>query len=412
MLTKSVLLIALFLFICVQTTYADIYSQLQFIKIQSPKNGDNFEAGDKITLKYVMQPLLKDNVAAGRALDLDVAFHKRSGSKTLAKLKTVANNCPITAKDDKYVTYKKTWTVPKNTKPGSYAINFVEVVQLRRGKITVQETVKINITLSSDDYVIRAGGKGANQSIALAQAGANIYHAGNLGQDGLWNNGRAFIQVSGETGDNCIVLYPGTNHTNKLDDVKKVLSSFGKEDWIIQQNEINDGGEIMRLAVERGLSVLFNPAPVSKDLINHFPFKDINILVVNEHEAISLYEELNKDAHTDVMDIATVLMDHSNALEGVIITLGKEGVVARFKRDNEIRNYRIASRKVIVKDTTGAGDTFVVITKNLFLITIHHDLYILLFMVIYLHLLLGLLLSILCKKRERGVLQESGDVAD
>jgi hypothetical protein len=52
---------------------------------------------------------------------------------------------PVAAKDNKYVTYTKSWTIPKGTKPGSYAVDFVEQVQLRRTQITSTETVKINI---------------------------------------------------------------------------------------------------------------------------------------------------------------------------------------------------------------------------------------------------------------------------
>lgn len=257
---------------------------------------------------------------------------------------------------------------------------------LNYGSINIDEffhvphICKSGETLSSTEYALRAGGKGANQSMALAQAGANVYHAGNIGYDAIWikdhmeqngvdmtfthikekeNNGRAFIQVSGETGDNCIVLYPGTNHTNAMEEVKEVLSSFEKGDWIIQQNEINNGGNIMRLAVEKGLSVLFNPAPVSEDVIKQFPFQDINILIVNEHEAQALYEQLSQQQYSNVVDLPEKLMDILPSLEGIIITLGKEGLSAKFKNNKEIRNYRIAGREVIVKDTTGAGDTFV-----------------------------------------------------
>ena len=52
---------------------------------------------------------------------------------------------PVTAKENKYVTYTQKCTDPKGTKPGSYAVDFVELVQLRRGQITVKETVKVNV---------------------------------------------------------------------------------------------------------------------------------------------------------------------------------------------------------------------------------------------------------------------------
>lgn len=57
----------------------------------------------------------------------------------------IFSNSPVGAKDNKYVTYTKKWTIPKNTKPGSYAVDFVELVQLRRGQMTVTETVKVNV---------------------------------------------------------------------------------------------------------------------------------------------------------------------------------------------------------------------------------------------------------------------------
>jgi ribokinase len=58
--------------------------------------------------------------------------------------------------------------------------------------------------------------------------------------------------VSGENGDNCIVLYPGTNGTNTLSEAEEVLQKFQPGDWIVQQNEINLGGEIMNLAARKG----------------------------------------------------------------------------------------------------------------------------------------------------------------
>ncbi|KAI8880740.1 Ribokinase-like protein [Backusella circina FSU 941] len=354
-LSKTVFLFALFLVIFIQATSASIYSQLQFIKISEPKNGQDFKAGKKLTVKYVMQPLVKNSVSLGKALKLDINFHKRTGSTKQQKIAIIHKSCPVAAKDSKYVTYTKSWTIPKNTKPGSYAVDFIELVQLRRTKITSSET-----TLSSTQYFVRAGGKGANQSVAIAKAGGRVYHAGNFGGDALWKNGRAFIQVSGETGDNCIVLYPGTNGTNTLDEAEVVLESFQSGDWIVQQNEINFGGEIMNLAARKGLSVLFNPAPLTKGILDAFPFDDVSILVVNEHEAKALYTELGGEKHTNSeKDLATELLNKFKKMQGIIITLGGEGVIAKFRHDDNLQDFKVDSRKVNVKDTTGAGDTFV-----------------------------------------------------
>ncbi|CEP19004.1 hypothetical protein [Parasitella parasitica] len=236
-------------------------------------------------------------------------------------------------------------------------------------------------TLSSSEYFVRAGGKGANQSIAFAKAGGRVYHSGNFGYDAVWikdymaengvdmrysrvndkeRNGRAFIQVSKETGDNCIVLYPGTNGTYTVEEAAVVLNSFGPSDWIVQQNEISHGGKIMQMAAERGLNVFFNPAPLTKGILQEFLFNKVTILVVNEHEAQSLYEELG-GSKTNVfgLDMAAELLQNFDKMQGVVITLGGEGVVARFKHNDKAKDFKVPSRKVKVKDTTGAGDTFV-----------------------------------------------------
>ncbi|CAO3599662.1 unnamed protein product [Absidia cylindrospora] len=173
-------------------------------------------------------------------------------------------------------------------------------------------------------------------------------------------NGRAFIQVSDETHDNCIVLFPGTNATYTGKDAVPVLEHFGPGDWIIQQNEISGGGDIMRLAAEKGLSIIFNPAPLTKGIMNEFPFDKITILVVNEHEAADLYKELEGDVPAlEGLDLATGLFKHFNHMQGLVVTLGSEGVVAKFRHQDKVRDFKVPSIKVNVKDTTAAGDTFV-----------------------------------------------------
>ncbi|KAG1440278.1 hypothetical protein G6F56_011990 [Rhizopus delemar] len=143
--SRTLILFAVIFAVYIQTVFADIYSQLQFIKISSPKNGQDIEAGKNLVVKYVMQPLIKNHVSAGRALKLNINFHKRTGNKKQQKVAIIHKTCPVAAKESKYVTYTKKWKVPKGTKPGSYAVDFVELVQLRRGQITVKETVKVNV---------------------------------------------------------------------------------------------------------------------------------------------------------------------------------------------------------------------------------------------------------------------------
>lgn len=65
--------------------------------------------------------------------------------RVLLTMKFLIYFSPVGARDDKYVTYTKKWRIPKDTKPGSYAVDFVERVQFRRTQITATETVKINV---------------------------------------------------------------------------------------------------------------------------------------------------------------------------------------------------------------------------------------------------------------------------
>ncbi|ORY90571.1 hypothetical protein BCR43DRAFT_464530 [Syncephalastrum racemosum] len=144
-LFKSTLLSALVVLALVQTALASIYSQLQFMKIESPSNGQDVSPGDKLKIKYVMQPLINEHTSMGKALSLDINFHRRTGNKKQQQLAIIHKSCPVAAKTNKYVTYTKEWTIPEDTQPGSYALDFVELVQLRRTQITSTETVKINV---------------------------------------------------------------------------------------------------------------------------------------------------------------------------------------------------------------------------------------------------------------------------
>ena len=116
-------------------------------------------------------------------------------------------------------------------------------------------------TLASRSYRVFAGGKGANQSAALALAGAPVAHAGRVGRDGRWlveglsdlgvdvdhvvvdddePTGHAVIQVEEQSGENAIVLFPGCNRRISPDQIRTCLNSFGSGDILLLQNETND----------------------------------------------------------------------------------------------------------------------------------------------------------------------------
>ncbi|KAG9061654.1 hypothetical protein KI688_007235 [Linnemannia hyalina] len=256
----------------------------------------------------------------------------------------------------------------------------------------VPHIVRSGETISSTSYTVSAGGKGANQSVALGRAGANVFHAGKIGKDGEWvrkimedagvdttyiqvaekeATGRAIIQLSEESHDNSIVLFPGTNHTVVIEEARQVLSNFGKGDWIVIQNEISSGGEIMRAAKERGMTICFNPSPMTPDLPKQYPLHLVDYLLINEIEAQGLYsyltspksdaDSVTSSSHITASESFPVLEKAYEKISGIIITLGGDGLVARFRineEDEKMKEFRMGIVKGNVVNTTGAGDTF------------------------------------------------------
>ena len=231
----------------------------------------------------------------------------------------------------------------------------------------VPHIVRPGETLSSSGLTINAGGKGANQSAALAKAGVNVFHAGKIGADGRWlleklnafgvntdfvtvsdgKTGNAIIQVS-DNGENAIVLFGGGNKEISRQDITKVLGNFKRGDILLLQNEISNIPFIMETAAQAGLKIVFNPAPFEPAILT-YPLDAVDIFVVNETEGSGL-----AGGDSDPKSIMQKLT-HTYKGKDIILTLGKNGVL--FGRDN----FRAAADiiDVPVVDTIAAGDTFI-----------------------------------------------------
>jgi ribokinase len=230
---------------------------------------------------------------------------------------------------------------------------------------SVNHIVNAGETISSSKMETFCGGKGLNQSVALARSGEKVYHAGLVGFDGLLlldtcqeNNvdisyikkvegksGHTIIQVD-EKGQNSIILYGGSNRSLTKEYVDNVLSHFTAGDWILLQNEINLLKYIMDSAYERGLNIALNPSPFDK-VIQECDLSKVSLFLLNEIEG----EQITKSHQSK--DILDFLLDkYENAR--VILTLGSEGVIYR---DKTVESFK-AAYKVKAIDTTAAGDTF------------------------------------------------------
>ncbi|MGB1311830.1 MAG: PfkB family carbohydrate kinase, partial [Leucothrix sp.] len=180
------------------------------------------------------------------------------------------------------------------------------------GSINVDHIYRINQfirpgeTLPSNDYRMMLGGKGANQSIALVKAGTPVQHIGRISDSDEWickkfqehgigayclqlvdeHTGHAIIQVS-EAGENAILLHGGANQSHSLNNLAEYLSNAEQGDWLLLQNECNLTAEALELAQKQGMTVAFNPAPMTAD-VKDMPLECVDYLIVNALEAQDL----------------------------------------------------------------------------------------------------------------------------
>lgn len=220
-------------------------------------------------------------------------------------------------------------------------------------------------TLASDSYHKSEGGKGFNQAVALAKAGQEVYLAGAIGQDGLFlrdylqelgvhtehlcvldaPTGHAMIQLDTE-GQNCIILFGGTNGMITEAMIDEVLADFGAGDYLLLQNEISHVDSILRAAHAKGMHIILNPSPMSPELLT-WPLELVEWFILNEIEGADI------TGKTQPEEMLDELLRRYPACH-VVLTLGERGSVyadAAQRIDQSI----VTAHTV---DTTAAGDTF------------------------------------------------------
>lgn len=232
----------------------------------------------------------------------------------------------------------------------------------------VPHLVRPGETLSSHGYRQILGGKGANQSLAIARAGGKVVHWGRLGQSDRWGletlssagvntahieitadaSGHAIIQVD-DHGENAIVIHPGANHGFTDAQQAALTSSVDTGDWLLLQNECNSLGKIMGLAAERGMRIAFNPAPMAANVL-HLPLEHCQLLFLNRGEAMAMTGQ-ESTSTTALLDALQTRLPKTE----VVLTLGQEGVCYLY---GDTR-YRLSAHKLEAIDTTAAGDTFI-----------------------------------------------------
>jgi len=242
---------------------------------------------------------------------------------------------------------------------GSLCIDFV---------YSVPSLVGAGETVAAAQRQVFPGGKGLNQSVAAARAGAAVCHYGAVGDDGDMlldvlrsegvdvsgvlelhgPSGHAVIQVD-TSGQNAIVISGGSNRKLPTDVISTAVSKIGPGDWLLLQNEINDVGQVMREAAAVGANIAFNVAPPD-ERIHSYPIELLKLLIVNEPEAQALAGVEGSDA------AFTTLIERYPATD-IVLTQGKHGL--HFYDASMAECARMDAFTVTPVDETAAGDAFV-----------------------------------------------------
>ncbi len=215
-------------------------------------------------------------------------------------------------------------------------------------------------TLAADSYATGLGGKGANQSVAAARAGARVHMVGAVGTEGGWAlrklagfgvdlahvvevpaaTGHAIINVD-PAAENAIVIHAGANAALTEAQVGAAVAQMASGDTILLQNETNLQPEAAQMARARGLRVIYSAAPFDVDAVRAV-LAHVSLLVMNEGEAAALVAALGQPLNALPVD-------------GVIVTKGARGAEWIATAGTVFQ----PSFRVTPVDTTGAGDCFI-----------------------------------------------------
>ncbi|WP_128982177.1 ribokinase [Streptomyces roseicoloratus] len=222
-------------------------------------------------------------------------------------------------------------------------------------------------TVTGREFLTVPGGKGANQAVAAARAGAEVSMIGAVGADDFGLRMRSALEHSGvdtdllrtvegpsgtahivvdDEGGNAIVVVPGANGTvTSLDHGDEAL--IGTADALLLQLELplSVVVEGARAARERGVRTVLTPSPVRALPPELLAATDL--LVPNEHEAVAL------TGRTDPHAAAQALLDW---VPEVVVTLGSAGCLYAARGAEPLT---VPAPSVRAVDTTAAGDTFV-----------------------------------------------------
>jgi ribokinase len=228
-------------------------------------------------------------------------------------------------------------------------------------------------TILGGQFVTAAGGKGANQAVAAARAGARVIFVARVGRDMFGDRARAgFVKdridvslvvrdsaaASGvalifvaKDGENAIAVASGANANLAPPDVARAATAIAGADGLVMQLEtpLATVQAAADIAAKAGVPVILNPAP-ARPLPERL-LRRVSILTPNETEAESLTGVKVSDRASAARAAAAL---HARGVAAVVITLGRRGAFVSSEQGGQL----VPGFKVKAVDTTAAGDVF------------------------------------------------------
>ena len=230
-------------------------------------------------------------------------------------------------------------------------------------------------TVLGGEFLMNAGGKGANQAVAAARYGNRVVFVAKTGNDlfgervrsslreddivtdyvsvdPLHPSGVALITIDARA-ENCIVVASGANMYLSTADVDAAREEISAADVVLMQLEspIETVTYAARMAAEAGVKVVLNPAPAPDKPLPEELMRSLYLITPNRSEASRLSGIEVKDL-ASAREAAKAILDRGP--QSVIITLGGDGSLVY---DGQEFTF-IEATKVEAVDTTAAGDTF------------------------------------------------------
>lgn len=230
-------------------------------------------------------------------------------------------------------------------------------------------------TVMGAGFKMGPGGKGSNQAVAAARAGASVSFVSRLGRDAFgeiafatWRaenirtdkvvltdslpTGAAYIFVEEETGENAIIVVPGAGGAITAADVDQAAAEIRAARVFITQLEQPTEAAMHGLAIAKkaGVATIFNPAPAATLPDAIYPLCDY--VTPNESEASAL-----TGVKVTGLDSAKAAADRllQRGVGTALITLGEAGALYHTATESVLVPAFSAGKVV---ETTGAGDAF------------------------------------------------------